>query len=414
MLFFTTILGVVLGVGLSLVPGLHVTLGLALLLSLGIDKIAGPLPTACMLAAAAGASLYVHRLNAVYHPAAGGGEIATLDHTLRFTAVGRGPDALRILQQAIDLSWIPFIALTFIFMACYAVNLNLAKALDTAIGFLGIPLIIIWGIYTCNRSKNPLNTLLGFIAVGMFGYVALHHPAMRGNEHGLAPVMTGLFGIPIMLHVLSERSYGLMPQQVSETIEINPYLGLLGASLGAVTGFFAGLGSSSVAGLAGAVCEDDSDYLMLVGSSEATNNIISILLVLLAGMGRSGEAVLIGRVCPYTSLNFMAVIVVLAALAIGAYAGRSLMLKLEDWYIETIGSKPQATWALLVIGLGLFQVLLTGQIIVGLGLTACGVALSFWCRSNKLPLQVSFSALAFPLIIQQMGLVPFVNGMLFW
>lgn len=414
MVFFTTILGVLLGIGLSLIPGLHVNLGLALLVSIGIDKVAGPLPTACMLAAAAGASLYMHRLSSVYHPAAGGGEIATLDHTLRFTALGRGPDALRILQRASDIAWVPFVALTFIFMVCYAANLNLAKALDTGLGFLGIPLIVIWGLYTCSRSRNPLMTLLGFFAVGMFGYVTLHHPAMRGNEHGLAPIMTGLFGIPIMLSVLSERSNGLVPQRLSRTIAINPFLGLLGSGLGAATGFFAGLGSSSVAGLAGAVCDDDNDYLMLVGSSEATNNIISVLLVLLAGMGRSGEAVLIGRVCPYTALNFMAILTILGALAIGAFAGRSFMLKLENWYIKTIGSQPQSNWALLVIGLGLFQVLLTGQIIVGLGLTACGVALSLWCRSSKLPLQVSFSALAFPLIIQQMGLVPFVNGVLFW
>lgn len=414
MVFFTTILGIALGVGLSLIPGLHVNLGLTLLLSMGIEKIAGPLPTACMLAAAAGASLYMHRLSTVYHPAAGGGEIATLDHTLRFTAVGRGPDALRILQKASDLAWVPFAGLTFIFMFCYAGHLNLAKALDAGLGFLGIPLIIIWGIYTCSRSKNPLMTLLGFFAVGMFGYVTLHHPAMRGNEHALAPIMTGLFGIPIMLTVLGERSNGLQPQHLSKTIAINPFLGLLGGGLGAATGFFAGLGTSSVAGLAGTVCEDDNDYLMLVGSSEATNNIFSILLVLLAGMGRSGEAVLIGRVAPFTELNFMAILTILGALAIGAYIGRSLMLRLEDWYIETIGSKPQSMWALLVIGLGLFQVLLTGHIVIGLGLTACGVALSMWCRSSKLPLQVSFSALAFPLIIQQVGLVPFVNGILFW
>lgn len=403
--------GTALGVFGSLVPGLHMALALALLLAAGLPHWIGHGPAAAFIAAAAGANLYARCLAVTYHPSASADNAASLDPALRLTSNGRGPDALRLMLKGTDLAWIPVVGFAILLGVMAVFGINGARELDKAIGWAGIPVILLWIGVTVVRSKNKLSTAFGFAAMGLFGYTCLHHPALKGNEHAMAPLMAGLFGIPIMIGVLAERVSGLGPQRKSRQILLNPRMAAMGSVMGCATGFLAGLGAGSLVSFLGSQADGDEDYLLLTSSGEAANNIMALLLVLVAGMGRSGEAVLLGRVSHDADVG--QALILLGIVAVAAVVGRGAALTFESGYIKGVGLVSPKLWGLLVIGLALFQVVLTGQLWLACVLTFSGTCLSLWCRESKLPLQVSFGAIAIPLLIQSAGLAPAFNGWLY-
>lgn len=406
------VFGIVTGIITSLIPGLHTGLALALLLAFGVQSIFGTEFAISFIATAVGTSLYTRRLANVYHPSAGSGNVASLDPALALTAQGRGPDALRIMIAGTDTAW-PLIGISCLCLLFAGIgHINIALNLNKALSGLGLIVIGAWIAMTIQRSNNQLMALAGFFMIGLLGYITLHHPGLKGNEHAMAPLMSGLFGIPIMLAVLKERSAsGLPPQKLSKVIEIDRAGGVMGSILGALTGFLAGLGAGSLVTLLADENTTHEDYLLLSSSAESTNDIMALLLVLIAGMGRSGEAVLLGRVAGETTASQIFIILCLIMLA--AFVGRKITFALEPVYDKLIRLFPTQFWAMLVLCLAIGQVLLTGNVLLGLTLTFAGVCLSLWARSCKLPLQVSFAGIAIPVLISNTGMAPTLNSLVF-
>lgn len=404
--------GVAVGILASLVPGLHAALALTFLVAFGLPHWLGPGPATCFLAAAAGAILYVRRLGAVYHPSATGDEAATLDVAQRLTRDGRGPDALRLMVTAVDLSWLPIAALVCALVLFALAGVDLAKGLAHGLAWLGLPLVLVWAVHTCVRGQKPVMTLVGLALTGLCGYAVLHHPQLAGNEHQLAPLMGGLFGIPMMLAVLAHGNPTLAPQgNPSNRLEGNPILAVLGGVIGTLAGFFAGIGAGSLVGMAGSLAEDDHDYLMMATAGEAAKESSALLLILVAGIGHTGEAQLLGRVAG--SLSLGQALLVFVATVIGALAGRAFVFAFESSYLALIRWKSPAFWAKGVIGLALWQIWLTGQLATALPLALACTAIALFNRQQALPLQVSFAALALPLVVQDLGFVPALNQVLF-
>lgn len=407
-----SILGILTGILTSLIPGLHTGLALALLLACGIQSIFGADFAIAFVATAAGTSLYTRRLAGVYHPSAGSGNVASLDPALALTAEGRGPDALKIMIMGTDAAWPVMGLVAFVLIFAGIGHVNIATELNKALSWLGLVIIGVWMAVIVQRSENKFAGAFGLAAIGLLGYIVLHHPGLRGNEHAMAPLMSGLFGIPIMLTVLRERIVSDLPEQnPSPVLKLNPLQSMLGAILGALTGFLAGLGAGSLAAMTASEDITHEDYLLLSSSAESTNDIMALLLVLAAGMGRSGEAVLLGRVAGQPSAFQVAIVIGLVVFA--AFIGRKATFVLEPVYDKLIRLFPAQFWALLVLCLAIGQVLLTGNVLLGLALTFAGVCLSLWARSCKLPLQVSFAGIAVPVLLTSTGLAPMLNKLVF-
>lgn len=402
-----TIAGIACGVVLSVIPGLH----LALVFTVCIGMLPTGLETACFIASAAGVALYLKRLGAVYHPNAASG-VASLDPALRLTAEGKGPLAVAIMKKSTDMAFVP-VGVMVAFLACgLVVNNDVAKALNALLQPVGVIAILVWLVFTCSRSKTPWFTFVAMVTTGLFGYTVFNHPGMSGDHHQMAPVMTGLFGIPIMAIVFLERQRnGLPPQEPCKTVNVDMSLYRTGATIGCATGFLAGLGTQSLISLAIGKEDTNEDVLALTSAGEASNDLMAILLVLAANMGRSGEAVLISRVLPEVTL--VSGITVAVALLIGAWSGRGLLDHLQKPYLFMIRTVPVHFFAVLVMAIAIGQVLLHHNAMLALGLTAVGVMLSWYARTNEMPLQVSFAALALPILVQSAGLVPALNSILF-
>lgn len=402
-----TLAGIACGTILSIIPGLHVALVLALCMGLLPHGTA----TACFIGAAAGVALYLKRLGSVYHPNAGT-DVASLDPALRLTAEGKGPLAIEIMKRATDTAFVPVALLTVFVGIGFAINANVADLLNKLLSPIGVLIILLWIGYTSYRSKTPWWTLFAMVVIGIFGYVVFNHPGMMGDQHQMAPVMSGLFGIPIMAAVLIDRSKnGLPVQDYSFSYNLDESFHQIGSLIGCATGFLAGLGTQSLVSLAIRKEQTNEEVLALTSAGEASNDLMAILLVVVAGMSRSGEAVLIGR--NLIEPNLASGIAIIIALLLGAWSGRGLLSKLQKPYLFMIKAVPAYIWAVLVMAIAIGQVLLHHSALLALGLTAVGVMLSWYARENEMPLQVSFAALALPILVQSAGLVPTLNSVLF-
>lgn len=409
------LLGALAGCGLAFVPGLHVALALSLLMASGLLGVFGPAGAGCFVAGAAGAVLYAKRLGTVYHPTASSEDAASMDPALRLTQAGRGKDCLKLMVFATDMSWIPLVVMVILMLIASAFGVDLAKVATGALGAVCVPVILVWLFYVIKKSKRPWVTLTGLLVTGLVGYCVLHHPALVGNEHQLAPLMSGLFAIPIMWLVLRERHDQGFPEQfpVTPVIECDPGLAVIGSIIGCISGFFAGLGAGSLIGMFSGLTTRDEDYLLLSAAGEAANDSLALLLVLVAGVGRSGEAILLGRATGGGMPQMVPGLVLFLAVAFGAVVGRKFVHAFEDHYLKFLTLVPPAFWAVVVITLALWQVVATGALVPALCLMVAAACVAFWSRANHLPLQVAFGSLALPLLVAKFGMVGLLNHILF-
>jgi len=402
------VLGLGLGVILGLTPGMHPALVLALL----VTVLPAPM-SVTLVVAAAGVGLYTRHLSQVYAPCSQ--ELASAEPALKLASRGDGELALRVMVSATDTAMLLVGFLSLVVLVASGLDVNLPKMLNTAMGPLGIIVICLWLVSVIARSPK-LTTLVGIAAVAGFGYVVLHSPAMIGDRYQLAPMMVGLFTIPIGLQLLTQTTV-VMPPSSPRSVALAPSLSLLGAGLGACTGFLAGLGSGSLVSMLQSlvVHEDETTetagYLLLASAAATANDLLAVLLVLVAGMGRSGEAVALGSVCDRPST--MTAALVMGTGMAAALIGRKLVFALEADYTRMMVVLGSRAPAILVIALGLLQLLCCSVPVVALALAAAGTALGLWLKSVNVPQQVAFASLALPLVIQWGGLVPWCNSVLF-
>lgn len=407
-------LGLGLGVGIvaGLLPGLHPALALALILALPLPF--GPLAKAAFVLSACGASLYLKRLGNVYAPAANSSNIASLEPALRMTAQGQGPKAFRISARATDVAVASAGLLLGVLALVACLNKLWLSQLENVIGAFGLPVIGLWFWFTFKRSKRKKLLLAGMGLAGAVGYLTLHHPTLLGNPHAMAPLMAGLFGIPIALSVLAENAHGLPAQDFDELSldKLSLRTGLAGSGIGMLTGFLAGLGAGSLVSLLSEVLDTDESYLLASASAEATNDVVALGLMLLVGLGRSGEAVLLGRALQ-TQPPVLVVLLLFGAFGLGCWVSRMLAFKLERSYAYAVAYRQQRGFVVLGLGLGVFQVILSGHILVGLSLMLAATGVGLLLKAWKLPNQAAFGSLTIPLLAQVAHLVQPLNRLTF-
>lgn len=403
------LLGVALGLTLGLVPGLH--LGLLLALAAAAAWQAG-LPAqavAAFLAAAAGVGMYTKRLALVYHPAAGADNLASLDPAMRLALTGRGREAVTLGVWGTDCASYAVLALLGLIGLAGAIGVPLLTWVKACLQPLALGFLILWLAVTWFHARRKVATLSCLLGAGLFGYLVLHHPSLRGNAHQLAPILTGFFAWPAALMLLQPRVAAQAPSP--EPVNANPELIPMGLGLGALTGFLAGLGAGSLASLVQHHTEGDGDYLLLATSAEAMNDWLALVLVLTLGMGRSGEAVALGQFIQPGQLG--PALGTLGVLAASAYVARTWVLTMQDRYARLVQAVPRPVWLALIIAFSLWQLALTGQFTLALVLTLSGFCLAVTARQAHVPQQVAFATLVLPLLAQTFGLVPALNAWLF-
>src|SRR5665213_766047 len=157
MLCFVALLtGTFIGTYLVLVPGLSLALLISIAIGLGLSGIEG----AIFIASASGAGLFTKRLALVMHPNANTGCVASLDPVMTLVAEGLSRDALDIMVATTVQAYKYLGALGLGLAVLMCVGLHPDVFLKAWLNWMIIPVIGVWLVYTCLRSKHWYMTCL--------------------------------------------------------------------------------------------------------------------------------------------------------------------------------------------------------------------------------------------------------------
>ncbi|MEA1931852.1 MAG: tripartite tricarboxylate transporter permease [Euryarchaeota archaeon] len=338
--------GVALGTASGLVPGLHAN-NFALLLAATAASIpADPLfvGVAMLTAGVVHTFLDIVPMLSLGVPDAAMAISALPGH--RLVLEGRGREALRLSAVGSGLA--------------VAVALPLAVpitwAMTHAYPFIRAHLWVVLGAVVCllvvteSSTEAIVGGLLSFGLAAALGWVTLDVTPEAPLDAGsmLTPLLTGLFGAPILLDAMGGG--GVPPQADAKLTMGRRDLGLTagaGSVAGAIVGYLPGISAAIASVMAlPAVPNRDADRGFIVATSGANtaNTVFALFALIALGTPRTGVMVAVDS----TGVP-LDVPVLLAAVVVGAACGTLLVVALGDRYLLTVGRADYTRVSLVVL-----------------------------------------------------------------
>lgn len=382
------IAGILIGLISSLIPGVNLVLIFAgLLLVWGSN-----LYTAVVVATASGVTIFMKCLSKIYNPFADYSRVYKLDPVQQMVIKGEAKKALDLSVLATQYA-VKFTLISGLVIGLLIVSVG-ATRFKGFTSYISLLLICIWFTQTIDTSKNKGATCVCLILTSWYGYTAFRSNGLVGNPQTLPAVLLGLLGIPLLVAgwKYSDLSIELKPVVWKHGEYINVGNMVLGTVLGAVTGLAAGIGASSVVSLTEESIETTEDYVLVSTSAEASNDILALILAMLVGISRSGEASML------TSLDWASNTCVAIGLLSGLYTGYTVVKSdLVYHYHKVIKHVPVRLCGVVSIIGSTILCFSSGH---GLWLViAMGCAISLLNRALRVSNQVMFASLAGPVLI---------------
>ena len=391
-LLFAVVLGVVLGVVAGILPGIHPNTLIPLLLV--ASAFLGPLPAAIVLVVAGVVNLFVNFIPSVL---LGAPEETTALSVLpghRLLLEGRGHEAVKLLVIGALGATVLAVLLLPIFSAVVpalyaATRPHLWWILSAVLSYMIIS----------ERKILPIFfALLTVVLSGALGVIVLND----FSEAMLFPMLSGLFGIPMLL--LSAQRGVTLPENISfEETPLPKRFVISGIATGTIAGVLAGLlpgvGTSQAAVLAQMASDRSKEsgrkFLIALGGVNAADVMFSFFALWLIGNPRSGLAVAVGQMIAVTQQNFLVIIsAVLFAAGIGAYLTLHLSRHAVFWLRRFDYPRLCTVTAALIAGLVL---LLTGPL--GIVILAVSTAIGLVPNLTGVKRSLSMACLIVPTII---------------
>ena len=393
--------GSILGLA-GLIPGLHYAL---VLLAAGpwLLQQCGLLMGLLALVWAVCVARAMHTLTVVYHPVAAD-QLASADPAQRLRAGGQGKYATRIMGESLWIGGVTVVILVgSMSMLSMIFHKDLIKGLLQNLGFIAIPAFVAWFGFMVWNAGNKGSTLFVFIASGILGVIALEHPSVRGSAQAMTPLLSGLFGLPILLSTLIEKrgKRVVTVEPVSERAhpEIITWMGM---SFGLLSVALPGLGTSSLVSVGQNLTKDDAQYLRMSSLAESIGELIALTLGILMIADRSSDAAVISRiVTAFTgeySLTPTFTWAMLATLISATWVGLRLVPVLGIPYrflMYVIPNKVQS----IAVAVGMLWVVWSHTGSWGLGITAAGTMIHFGARQLGVPNQAFFACMVIPMCL---------------
>ena len=365
--------GVTLGTASGLVPGLHANNFALLLAAFAASIPADPLliGVAMLTAGVVHTFLDIVPALALGVPDAAMAIAALPGH--RLVLAGRGREALRLSAVgsaiAVGIALLLAIPITWLMVHTYP---TIRTHLWVVLGAIVCLLVV-----TESTPQAAAGGLLGFLLAAILGWATLDvtPAAPLGSGSMLTPLLTGLFGAPILLDAMGGG--GVPPQADAKLTMARRDLGITagaGSVAGAIVGYLPGISAAIASILAlPAVPNRDVDRGFIVATSGANtaNTVFALFALVALGTPRTGVMVAIE-----TTGVPLVVPVLLAAVVVGAACGTLLVIGVGDWYLQTIGQLNYTRVSLVVLAfLCLLAFGLTGLFGVGVFLVSTVVGL---------------------------------------
>jgi putative membrane protein len=312
-----TLIGVVLGTISGIIPGVHANTLAGVLISLQAALLAVLGPVA--LAGALFAALITHTfVDAVPSTFLGIPEADTSLAVLPAHALcleGNGEEAVRIAALGSACSMVIAVPLSIL---CFLLLPALQPYFDWWIGIL---LIASVG-YMIVTSEAPGWALAIFAVSGLLGAFALHYTflswhTLAGGSAILMPLLTGLFGISVLL----TASQGTLPPQHFNGIRMEDKAvvkySLLGTIAGVAVGWLPGLSTASANGVLASFIgyeKDRRSYILATNAANTANAFIGLAALFALSRMRNGVMAAIAEI-PLPSMSQLMVAGILAACA---------------------------------------------------------------------------------------------------
>lgn len=371
--------GVALGTASGLVPGLHANNFALLLAAFAASIPADPLliGVAMLTAGVVHTFLDIVPMLSLGVPDAAMAISALPGH--RLVLEGRGREALRLsavgsalavvvaLPLAVPITWLMAHSYPF-------VRAHLWIVLGAVVCLL---------VVTESSTEAAVGGVIAFCLAAVLGWLTLDvtPEAPLGAGSMLTPLLTGLFGAPILLDAMGGG--GVPPQADAKLTMARRDLGLTagaGSVAGAIVGYLPGISAAIASVMAlPAVPSHDSDRGFIVATSGANTatTVFALFALIALGTPRTGVMVAVD------STDVPLVIpVLLAAVVIGAACGTLLVVAVGDRYLLTVGRANYTVVSAVVLAFlcvlsfgftGLFGVLVFGvSTVIGLVPTRFG------------------------------------------
>lgn len=289
-LLFSSVIGILIGIIAGLLPGLHPNNTIPIIL--GLSFVFGPLPTAVILLTSGVVNSFINFIPSILLGAPDDSNVLGVLPGHKLLLQGRGYEAIKLCVTGC-FGGILFSILILPLFAFFVPTLY--DFLRPNVQWLLIFVVVYMILSEKGRSKFYSAAI--FTVSGILGLIVLNN----FSDSMLFPLLTGLFGLPMLLLSIFERSK--IPENFNfdeEIIERKSILSCIGIGslAGIVAGLLPGVGSTQSTILTQQIFRkkrDERSFLVSIGAITSSDIVYSILSLWLIGNPRSGIAVGISK-----------------------------------------------------------------------------------------------------------------------
>jgi putative membrane protein len=394
-----TLIGVILGTISGIIPGVHANTLAGVLLSLQAAFLSffGPFVLAGVLFAALITHTFVDSIPSTFLgiPDADTSLAVLPAHALCLE--GNGEEAVRIAALGSAGAMIFAVPLSVI---CFFLLPALQPYFDWWIGIL---LIATMG-YMIVTSECPGWALALFCVSGSLGIFALHYAflswhTLSGSSAILMPLLTGLFGIAVLL----TASQGTMPEQHFRGIRMEDRTimkySALGTVAGVAVGWLPGLSTASANGVLASLIGYEKNrrtYILATSAANTSNAFIGLAALFALSRMRNGVMVALSEL-PLPTMSELTVVGVLAACA--AY-GITVVLSRSAGRLNGIDGR--SLNRAVIVFIVILCIILTGPF--GVGILILATALGLVPHLVNVPRVYCMGSIMVPVIVYSFGI----------
>ena len=310
-----TLLGVLLGTISGLIPGVHVNTLAGTLLGAQIllFDILGPLALAGTLFAALITHTFVESIPSTFLGIPDADTSLSVLPAHALCLEGNGEEAVRTAALGSACAMVVAVPLSVL---CFLFLPALQPFFDWGIGILVIAVIG----YMIVMSESPGWALAIFAVSGLLGAFTLHYAFLSwhtigGDTSVLMPLLTGLFGISVLL----VAAQGALPAQHFLGLRVDTKTiaksSILGTLAGIAVGWLPGLSTATANGALASVIGYEKDrraYILATSAANTANAFIGLAALFALSRMRNGVMVVLAEL-PLPSMNELMVVGILAA-----------------------------------------------------------------------------------------------------
>ncbi|WP_292460476.1 tripartite tricarboxylate transporter permease [Methanothermococcus sp.] len=284
----------------------------------------------------------------------------------------------------------------FLFFILLFINIDIYGTYQSFKPFIPYVLILLLFISVI-FSKNRFWSIVVIILSGLFGIEVLYNHSSVSNI--LTAIFTGMFGIPLLLENLKKNKINhqiITFPNLNVSILKYVFVGTIG---GFIRIFLPAIGGAQINFFLSKLIRENNikNFLVSQGAITLSNEVFSILALLLIGYGRSGTAVAIKNLS--INLHFNIIVYML----IGAGVGYAILCSVSKYflrYISYVNYGKISFYLVLfcsavVFILGYFSNYLFYYLVV-YAISAC---IGILCVKSKVNMSYMMSVLVFPTVL---------------